>query len=516
MLPGALWFDELGQLDVFQRVVSAKADFHAQVLVSVAAFVGINLAAALRGTTFLRSLPGATSVLLGSLVTGNLFASAADAHWPTYLLWRHRQPFGTVDPLSGRDAGFFVFSLPFYLEVCSLLLWLVAVSMAYAVLIGRVRGRLRLKPFHVDLPAQIHLAVLTSILLLVVSWRLRLERYLLVLHQPGQPGKSSGGDSSSFAGAGYVDVNVRSPTLAGLSTLALMLAVAVVLLPLAMRGRGARPVRIAAGITATVLGTVVALVVTLAPPVVQRYVVGPNPLLSEQPYLAASIAATRAGLGLDDIGVRPYEPAGAFTASDFPAARKRLVNVPAWDTYVLEARMRQLVTEPPYFSPQEPTLDVVTEAGRPQVTAVSARELDLNQVPGQADSWVNDRIAYTHGLGLVRFSSTDIGSNREPRLLDSGLGDQGLGVKEPRLYFGDLPPDDTQDGRRGTAPRAHAHPRCRRRPVPLGAGQHATARGRPAQHRSGPPRGVPLSGHRRHPALRLGAPCGVRARPGQQ
>ncbi|MGD9960151.1 UPF0182 family protein [Nocardioides sp.] len=454
VLPGALWFDELDQLDVFRRIISAKADFHSQVLVGVAVCVGANLAVALRGTRFLGSLAGVAAIGVISLVTGNLFASATDGQWTSYLLWRHHQSFGTVDPLYGKDVGFYVFSLPFHLEVCTLLLWLVAVTTVYVVPASRARGALRLKPFRIDFAAQVHLAVLAAVLLLVLSWRLRLERYLLVLDQP------NGSEGHTFAGAGYVDVNVRSPALAGLSVLALLLACGCLLLPFALRGRRTKAVRLALGVSGTVLVTVVALVVTLAPPLVQRYVVDPNPLLSEQTLLANSMAATRAGLGLDAIDPQPYQPASAFTAADFPAARKRLANVPAWDTYILEARMRQLVTEPPYFSPQEPVIDVVprgvvstsstteegttTEGGGDLVTNVSARELDLNQVPGEGGSWINDRVAYTHGLGLVRFSSTAIGRNREPRLLDSGLGERGLGLSEPRIYFGDLPPDESE------------------------------------------------------------------------
>ena len=45
--------------------------------------------------------------------SASLFASAAAAHWQTYVLWRHRQTFGVVDPVHGKDVGFFVFSLPF-------------------------------------------------------------------------------------------------------------------------------------------------------------------------------------------------------------------------------------------------------------------------------------------------------------------------------------------------------------------------------------------------------------------
>ncbi len=427
ILPNALWFDELGQLDVFRRVVSAKAEFHLLVLVAVALVMGTNLALALRGTRVLRSAAGVLAIVAVALVTGNLFASTADAHWQSYLLWRHRQAFGVVDPMHGKDVGFFVFSLPFHLQVSVLLLWLLAVTAVAVVLVSRVRGTLHFRPLRASSGVKLHLAVLAAGFLLVVAWRLRLERYLLELGQP------STDDSHSFAGAGYVDVNVRAPELTALSILALVLAAACLAVPLVARTRYARLVGVRAGI---VLVIAVGVAGGLAPALVQRYVVDPNPLLSEQPYLARSIAATRVGLGLDEIGVEAYSPADAFRAADFPEARTRLSRVATWDNWVLGARMRQLVTEPPYFRPEDPTLDVVTTGGRPSLTVVSARELDLSEVGGSG-TWVNDRLAYTHGLGLIRFSGTDTGANRQPRLLDGGLG-----VREPRLYFGDLPQDD--------------------------------------------------------------------------
>jgi uncharacterized membrane protein (UPF0182 family) len=95
--------------------------------------------------------------------------------------------------------------------------------------------------------------------------------------------------------------------------------------------------------------------------------------------------------------------------------------------------MRQLVTDTPYYRPDDPVPDVVRTADGPRLTAVSARELDLGAVPKRGDTWVSDRLAYTHGLGLLRFSSTDVGRHREPHLLDSGLG-----VQQPRIYYGNL------------------------------------------------------------------------------
>ncbi|GAA4696583.1 UPF0182 family protein [Nocardioides conyzicola] len=428
VIPGALWFEELGQGEVFRRLIEARVDFHLRVMLVAAAVVAVNLFGACHGTRLVRRFAGRLAIVAISLALGNLFASAATSRLSTYLLWRHRQSFGEVDPLHGRDVSFFVFSLPFYLDVAVWLLSLLGVTSVIVLVVYVARGRVGLRPLRVRPEARIHLAGLAAAVLLVVAWRLQLQQYVLELGQP------SSKDSHSFAGAGYVDVNVTIPILRALAATALVLAVLCLLAPVVARTRFARAGRL------FVLGSVVgftalgALIGAVAPIIVQRYVVDPNPLVTEKPYLASSLRSTQAALGLDEIDVRSYEPEGTFNAADFADSRQRFSRVPTWDTYILGARMRQLVTEPPYFSPDDPQIDVVRSKGKRQLTAVSARELDLNKVPSEGDTWVSNRLSYTHGLGLIRFSSTDVGDDREPRLLDSGLG-----VTQPRIYFGNLP-----------------------------------------------------------------------------
>src|SRR5262249_6759651 len=112
-IPDALWFDEVGQREVYARLVLAKTEFRLLVIATVAVFLWVNLAVAGRDTW----LVARRSALLGlgavGLAIGGLFASAVSGHWQTYLLWRHRQDFGVTDPVHGKDVGFFVFTLPF-------------------------------------------------------------------------------------------------------------------------------------------------------------------------------------------------------------------------------------------------------------------------------------------------------------------------------------------------------------------------------------------------------------------
>lgn len=425
-LPGLLWFREVGQEEVFVRTVLAQLEFRLAVLVPVALAVRVNLVVALRGMAPIYRPVSWVVTLLVPLMIGGAFATAAAGHWQVFLLWQHRQTFGIADPVHGKDVGFFVFTLPFELLVVDLLLWLVVVTALAVVVVYVVRGRLSWRPRRAAFGVQQHLAVLAAAFLLVVSWRLHLEQYLLELHQPAPT------DPDAFAGADYVDVHVRLPGLTNLSVFALALAAGCLVAPmLARRGRPRQARLLVTGPLVVLAGAV--LVAVVAPAVVQRFVVDPNPLLREHPYVAQSIAGTRAGLGLDRLDTRTYARTHRFTAADFADLSSRLRNVQTWDSDLLGSRMQQLVTDTPYFRPEDQALDVVTVAGRPRPTVVGTRELDLEKVRDEGGTWANNRLAYTHGSGLIRFSATETGEDRGPRLLDAG-GE----LSQPRIYFGDF------------------------------------------------------------------------------
>ena len=374
-----------------------------------------------------RDTPVGLGIGAASVVAATFFASSGAQHWQAFLLWRHGQPFGVTDPIFGKDAGFFVFSLPFQLTVSGGLLWLIGVTAAAVGLVYRARGALRLRPLRVRYEAQVHLAALAAAFLLVMAWRFHLERYVLELGQP------SPRDPDSFAGAGYVDVDIRSRGVAALSIIAVVAALACVAAPRLARSGHGRAARLSVTVPAAALLVTLVSVASWLPALVQRFVVDPNPVLSEGPFLERSIAATRSGLGLDEIETHPYSPS-TLRPADVWRARTRLANVPVWDTRVIEARMRDLVTGTPYYRPETPTVDTVRIDGQPQLTIASAQELDLRRVGRSGRSWASDRLTYTHGLGLPRYSGTEITRHRQPRLLDAGLD-----IRQPRIYFGAFP-----------------------------------------------------------------------------
>ena len=321
ILPDALWFHELGQPDVYRGIAVAKVELWLLTAAMVALIMGANLAVAAARAGVARTRGVVLGIVATSVVVATFFASSAAGHWQEFLLWRHGQPFGITDPTSGKDVGYFVFSLPFQLAVSGLLLGLITVAAIGVGLVYRSRGALRLRPLRATYEAQVHLAMLAAAFLLVVAWRFRLERYFLELGQP------SPADSNPFAGAGYVDVHVRSPGFAALSVLAVVAALACVAAPRLARSGRRRAARLSLAVPAAGLVVTLISVGSWIPALVQRFGVDPNPLVSERPFLERSIAATRSGLGLDQIEAHPYSPT-VLSAADVASARARLADVP--------------------------------------------------------------------------------------------------------------------------------------------------------------------------------------------
>jgi uncharacterized membrane protein (UPF0182 family) len=166
----------------------------------------------LPGRQQLRAIASGLALLLAILVA--LYASS---QWETWLAWRNAVPFGQADPVLGRDAGFYVFSLPFFEFVRGLgqgLVLLAALaSGALYFVSGSLTSRFGSMPWMTP-GARRHLALLAAVFLVLLSfgaWLGQAERLI-------QP-------SGVIYGPGYADVNGRMPAALILSAVCVIGAV---------------------------------------------------------------------------------------------------------------------------------------------------------------------------------------------------------------------------------------------------------------------------------------------------
>ena len=120
--------------------------------------------------------------------------------WEDLLLFTNRVTVGTVDPVIGKDIGFYLFSLPFLEMLKGFASFMLLVTALLAAAVYYVRGGITLteRGVAVDEKVRRHLAVLVGIFACVIAAGFYLDSFRLLFSNNG-----------AFYGAGYVDVNSR-------------------------------------------------------------------------------------------------------------------------------------------------------------------------------------------------------------------------------------------------------------------------------------------------------------------
>jgi uncharacterized protein len=442
-----LWFDEVGQKGVFWTIVASKWLTAGLVGLATTAFLLGNFWVVERtapgDARLLREHPG-TARLRRILLPAYLVLSAGAglvvgrsvvvANWQQVLLWLHRSDFGVSDPLFHRDVGFFVFSLPLYQKVAHWLFLTVALTLACSIAAHAATGAIRTKPAPVSATrgAHAHLLVLGALLLLITAWQHWLGQFALELPRGGA---GLPRERANLPGAGYTDVHVLLPWLRALVVVSL--AAAAMLLYGALRRSWALP-----AIALVVVAFAELANPAILPSVVQRFFVDPQTLSRERPYLAQSVRFTQLAYGLERVADRPLPANATISGGELRANRDVLRNIQLWDTDVLRPQIDQQQSIGSYYTFHSTTVDRYRQGGRARAMIVAQRELDLSRLEASGRTWANDRLAYTHGYGLVAVPAGGVGPAGEPRFVTSefGAGQPPTQIRQPRIYYGVQPP----------------------------------------------------------------------------
>jgi uncharacterized protein len=413
----ALWFGEVRHERVLWTTLRWKILAHGLPGFGTALFVLVNLAVAdrrLAAEATCRRLLYPLIAVAGGVIAAECRSPGA---WRLMALWSARVDFGARDPLFHRDVGFFVFSLPLYLQVARWALDALVMAAVATVAVYVAGGTPR--------RAQRHLLVLAALALVVMAWRYRLEQFALAVPHGG----------TAVPGASYVDVHVRLPLRRVLAPACLG---AAALCLVAIR----RPPTRGPTIAVVAIVALAAAAQNVLPSMVERFAVAPQELARERPYVQDAIAATRAAFALDAVDVSELPAGQPLSESDLRESRATIANVSLWDGAVLRPMLDDQESIGGYYSFTPSTVDRYTVDGKPRLLALAARELDRSRVTGSARSWANDRFAYTHGYGVVAAPLADVDAQGHPRFVQRDFAAGPLGLQEPRIYYGPRPGAD--------------------------------------------------------------------------
>ncbi len=367
-----------------------------------------------------RLLIGAAAVLLA------IFAAVGESsNWDIYLKAIYASRFGVAEPAFGRDAGFYVFTLPLLTEIRDLALLLIFLAAALSAGVYWARGALdfREAPPRFSSAAAGQFSVLLGLFFVQRAYSYWLSRFDLLFHTDGV-----------VFGFRYVDDVLWRPGL----WLLVGLSIAAAIICFSNLG----PRGVWRMVFAAVIVFVPALILNLLQPVIESLWVKPDELRIERPYLTNNIRLTRDAYKLDAVDVVPFNTRSDLTMTSMEQDAPTVKNIRLWDPRPLIATYRQLQEIRLYYDFRDVEVDRYWIQGNYTEVMLSARELNPDLLPENAHTWVNQHLKFTHGSGIVMSPVNAKDSEGLPVFILSDIppvSKVGLSVRQPGIYFGEEP-----------------------------------------------------------------------------
>ena len=266
-----------------------------------------------------------------------------------------------------------------------------------------------------------YLALMVAIFFLRLAYDLFLDRTDLLFDERGV-----------VFGAGYTEARVVLPVLNALMFLSLLAA----LLSAAFILRPRKEI-----LFGLVLGYALLYFMGLKilPGLVHRYVVQPNELDKEKPYIAYEIRYTREGFGLTSVQEKSFTFGKPLTYEDLKRNALTVKNIRLWDHQPLLETYSQIQEIRTYYRFVSVDNDRYVLNGELRQVMLSARELSYEDLPSK--SWINLHLVYTHGYGLTLGVVNQVSPEGLPVLLIKDIPPKSsvdLKIKRPEIYFGEL------------------------------------------------------------------------------
>jgi uncharacterized membrane protein (UPF0182 family) len=451
----ALWYGSLGFASVFWTTLNVQAAIFltfavATFLVLYGSFLALKPArlGELAGLPILVNgqpirIPVEPVIKLaalgGSIAIALTTGAAMTADWTTFALyWYGRgdaaaaaaRAAAAVDPIFGRPITFYLFTLPVWNAVSGWLLTLALIVTAVAAFFVAITGGTRLLGIRRDIhPSGWRgLSIAFGSALAIVGVRTWLGRFDRLF-----------ADHTIFSGVTYTDAHV---TIGGMTVVAVALAAgAAICFVNAVAAPRAR------WLAAAVAPAVVAyFAVAIVGAYVSGFIVKPNELVRETPFITHNIQMTRQAFGLHRIATQPFPAEIGIDAVDADNNRATLENIRLWDWRALQDTLRQIQEIRTYYDFPDIDIDRYDIDGTTRQMMLAVRELNVNKLPESSRNWINEKLIYTHGYGVTMNPVNGFTPEGLPALLLSDMPVRStipsLKVTRPEIYFGELTDTD--------------------------------------------------------------------------
>ena len=440
----ALWFGSLGYSDVYWYIFKLKIGLFIGAAVITALILSSTfwLFQKLFGSTafeqrtiILNNQPFQFSPAkvirpLGWLVSaffGLVYGLTLKDDWQQFALFTHQPATAETDPVFGKTLGFYLFSLPWYESLSTWLLGVALIILVAAVaysLLGLPQTVLKPSVRWSSGAAFRGVCCALALFLVVLSWRTYLTRFPFLWD-----------DHQTFAGVTYTEAHYVLPALLFVA-IALLIAAAISLVnAFTVRRFSVLLLAIALPVVVYIVGVV------LVPAYVQSFIVKPNELDRETPFISHNIEWTRKGFGIAQIELRDFQAEATVEALDLQNNLDSLNNIRLWDWQALQDTLKQIQAIRTYYDFQDVDVDRYVTSGRVQQVMVAPREINDSKLPESSRNWVNERLIYTHGYGVTMNTANGFTPEGLPQFLLSNMPIESTSpevkVTRPEIYYGE-------------------------------------------------------------------------------
>ncbi|MCU0821310.1 MAG: UPF0182 family protein, partial [Spirochaetes bacterium] len=365
-------------------------------------------------------------IAAGVVIIGFIMGLSASVYWKEYISYMHAVPFISLpkDPIFSMDAGFYVFSLPFYKFLYNWLMTTLVIITIFSVVFHILNGGICLQEQKLDfsLFSRTHLSILLALIVLLLGIGYRISAYDLLFS-----------NRTSFFGAGYTADNAER----------IMYNICMII---SFIGSGLLLVNIfkkSFKLPVIILLTLIPayfILGTIFPSIQQRFIVEPNEMAMEKPYIENNIKFTRLAYDIDKVNEKNFANNSSLTYKDLIKNKNSIDNIRLWDWRPLKQTYKQLQGLKPYYVFNDVDVDRYEIDGNKVAVNLSARELDIDNLGGGSQTWINKHLVYTHGYGLVLSRVDKITTEGLPAMLIYDIPPK-FGFKaeitKPQIYYGE-------------------------------------------------------------------------------
>ena len=232
-------------------------------------------------------------------------------------------------------------------------------------------------------------------------------------------------------GAGFTDVTI---TLWKLRALCVLAVLAAIMFVVQLKKKNFKQL-----LTIPVIMIAVGAVGTGAEALVQNFIVSPDELSKETPYLERNVEYTQYAYQLDDVSAIPFASDNKLTASDIAENAETINNIRVNDFDPTKQFYNQTQSIRQYYTFNDVDNDRYMINGKYTQAYLATREIDETKI---SDSWLNRHLKYTHGYGVTLSRVDAVTASGQPDVLIGNIPPESeveeIEITRPEVYFGEL------------------------------------------------------------------------------